>query len=124
MYNKLSKIGLFLPQIYFFAICCIIAANPNFVMIGVAVFLLALIFIKNKILNVGVAAFLLFFSFWMLLAFLSDFHEITIMDQKAWEFVILGSLFVLANFAMSLLMGYPFFREQVLISKGDDYYIA
>ena len=119
MLNKLSKFGLYLPHIYFMGVSIIIACNPNYIMIVVAIALLAMIFIKNKILNVAIAAFLLFFSFWMLLAYLSDFHKITEFDAKAWKFAIAGAVFIIANFSMSILMGLPFFKEQIDISESD-----
>ena len=78
-----------------------------------------MIFIKNKILNVAVAAFMLFFSFWMGLAYLSDFNQILEFDNKAWQFVIVGGLFVFTNFFMAILMGLPFFKEQVDMSQED-----
>ena len=62
MLEKLSKVGHYLPHVYFAAISIIIAMNPNYVMIGIALFLCSMIFIKNKILNVVVSAFLLFIS--------------------------------------------------------------
>lgn len=113
MLHKLSKLGLYLPHIYFMSVAIIIAANPNFAMIGIAIFLFTIMFIKNKVLNVAVAAFLLFFSFWMSLAYLSDFNKIIEFDNKAWQFVIVGGLFVFTNFFMSILMGLPFFKEQM-----------
>lgn len=122
MSNKLSKIGLFLPHIYFTIIAIVTVSNPNFVMIGIAIFLLAMIYFKNKILNVSVAAFLLFFSFWMLLAYLSDFHKITTFDTKAWKFMIIGTIFIFANFSMSILMGFPFFKEQIELSEEEEIY--
>lgn len=119
MLNKLSNLGLYLPHIYFMGISIIIACHPNYMMIVAAIVLLVMIFIKNKILNVAVAAFLLFFSFWILLAYLSDFYKIIEFDAKAWKFIWVGALFIIANFSMSILMGLPFFKEQIDISESD-----
>lgn len=119
MLHRLSKLGLYLPHIYFVGVCIIMAANPNLVLIGIAIFLISMIFIKNKILNVAVAAFTLFFSFWMGLAYLSDFNKIVEFDPQTWQFVLVGGLFVFTNFFMSILMGLPFFKEQVDMSQED-----
>jgi ABC-type multidrug transport system permease subunit len=119
MLHRLSKLGLYLPHLYFMSVVIIIAMNPNFAMIAIAIFLFAMIFIKNKILNVAVAAFMLFFSFWMGLAYLSDFHKIMEFDNKTWQFVLVGGLFVFTNFFMAILMGLPFFKEQVDLSQED-----
>lgn len=121
MLNKLSKLGLILPHLYFAAVAIIIAFNPNYFMLIIAVALLAMIFIKKKTLNVAIAAFLLFFSFWMMLAYLSDFQKITEFNAEAWKFAIQGALFIIANFFMSILMGLPFFKEQIDISESEEF---
>jgi hypothetical protein len=119
MLQRLSKLGLYLPHVYFMSVAIIITANPNLVVIGIAIFLFAMIFIKNKIMNVAVAAFMIFFSFWMGLAFLSDFQKIVEFDNQAWQFVSLGGLFVVTNFFMAILMGLPFFKEQLDMSQEE-----
>ena len=119
MLHRLSKLGLYLPHVYFMIVAIIITANPNLVAIAIAISLFAMIFIKNKILNVGVAAFTLFFSFWMGFAYFSDFQKIIAFDNQAWQFVLVGGLFVFTNFFMAILMGLPFFKEQVDMSQED-----
>lgn len=121
MSSKISKAGLFLPHIYFTIISIVIATNPNFTMIGIAILMLAMIFLKNKILNLSASAFLLFFSFWMMLAYISDFNKIAVLDYKTWQFIIIGGLFVLTNFIMSLMMGFPYFKEQVDMCSDDNF---
>lgn len=118
MIDKISKAGLYLPHIYFAIICIIIviATSPNIAMIGIATLLLVVMLLKNKIINVTVSAFLLFFSFWVFLAYLSSCHEIEVMDSKAWQSIIMGGLFIIVNFTMSIMMGFPFFKEQADLS--------
>ncbi len=53
-------------------------------------------------------------TIYLLLAFLSDFYKITTFDKKAIKFVNYGSLLVVLNFVMSILLIY---NNSILVQK-------
>ena len=101
-----KKLILFsLPYIYFSSFL-ILATVPDKPMIGL---LLALPFILQLMVNLKFADILLgsvtlFFSFWMMLAYASDFHKISNYDYKAWSFIGIGGLIVCLNFVMTFFL--------------------
>ncbi|MEO1258528.1 MAG: hypothetical protein AAFZ15_07015 [Bacteroidota bacterium] len=111
--NKKSLLTV-APYIYFILVILGIFYNSktgdkttgnSFIILLFATPFLVQLFLKNKWLEIFLIAICLFFSSWLFLAYLSDLFDITEMTKRAWNFIVVGGLFVLANgIATSLLM--------------------
>lgn len=57
---------------------------------------------ENRILNIILGSLLLFWSFWMTLAYISDITQIIAINNHSLRFIIIGGVIVLFNFLASI----------------------
>lgn len=106
--NYTKNILKWLPYIYFSAFFLLIinksASYYNLVLLLLSALLLLQMYFQLKYVDCFTGMLLMFLSFWFLLAYASDFHKITSYTNQTWQFVVIGGLIVISNFAMSILM--------------------
>lgn len=117
MLTYCSKLGAYLPHIYFAITLSFIAYPSLLSMGGIVGGFLFLFFLKNKLSNFIIGTFTMFFSFWMLFIFISDLYLITEFDRLSLVFLSLGTIFCMLNFIMSILLALPFFLAQMNINE-------
>jgi hypothetical protein len=107
----ISKYSKFVPYLYFIAVIIYLftSVNKNEGLTAYPILLFGIPFLwqlikPNKKLNFSLGITFVCISSYLILAYLSDIFNIVSISETFKSFIVLGGLFVLTNFLMSLWM--------------------
>ncbi len=94
-----------LPYLYFFGFFVLINTPGNiaFILILSLPFVLQLFF-ELRYVDIILSILTFILSVWLMLAYLSDLHKVTIVTDHTRRFIAIGGLVVVSNFGMCVLL--------------------